>query len=145
MTAPRMARRIVAPTFGGPEVLTLVEEELPQAGPGQVTIEVRAAGVNPADHKGFAGLRSRDESRLPGARVIGTAGEHSFDMVRRFGAEPVAYGAGLEDRVREAAPDGIDAALDCIGTDEAVEVSLALAPSKDRIVTIAAQGRARQD
>jgi NADPH:quinone reductase-like Zn-dependent oxidoreductase len=94
---------------------------------------------------GAVGVSVLQQARLLGARVIGTAGEHSFDVVRRFGGEPVAYGEGLEERVRQAAPDGIDAALDCVGTDEAVNVSLALAPSKDRIVTIAAQGRARQD
>ncbi|MFB7652575.1 MULTISPECIES: NADP-dependent oxidoreductase [unclassified Streptomyces] len=35
--------------FGGPEVLRLIDAEEPQAGPGQVRIAVRAAGVNPAD------------------------------------------------------------------------------------------------
>jgi NADPH:quinone reductase-like Zn-dependent oxidoreductase len=85
------------------------------------------------------------QARLLGLRVIGTAGERNFDVLRGFGAEPVAYGPGLEQRVRDAAPGGIDAALDTVGTDEAVDVSLALVPSKDRIVTIAAQGRARQD
>lgn len=35
--------------FGGPEVLELVEVDEPHAGPGQVRIAVRAAGVNPVD------------------------------------------------------------------------------------------------
>ncbi|TDE52809.1 NADP-dependent oxidoreductase [Nonomuraea mesophila] len=35
--------------FGGPEVLEVVDAEEPHAGPGQVRIAVRAAGVNPAD------------------------------------------------------------------------------------------------
>jgi NADPH:quinone reductase-like Zn-dependent oxidoreductase len=35
--------------FGGPEVLRLVEAAEPHAGPGQVRIAVRAAGVNPVD------------------------------------------------------------------------------------------------
>ncbi|EOD69725.1 NADP-dependent oxidoreductase [Amycolatopsis vancoresmycina] len=35
--------------FGGPEVLRLVDAEEPHAGPGQVRIAVRAAGVNPVD------------------------------------------------------------------------------------------------
>ncbi|AXB47509.1 NADP-dependent oxidoreductase [Amycolatopsis albispora] len=35
--------------FGGPEVLELVDAEEPHAGPGQVRIAVRAAGVNPVD------------------------------------------------------------------------------------------------
>lgn len=35
--------------FGGPDVLELVDAEEPHAGPGQVRIAVRAAGVNPVD------------------------------------------------------------------------------------------------
>ncbi|GHF54837.1 oxidoreductase [Streptomyces mashuensis] len=35
--------------YGGPEVLSLDEAEEPHAGPGQVRIAVRAAGVTPAD------------------------------------------------------------------------------------------------
>jgi NADPH:quinone reductase-like Zn-dependent oxidoreductase len=48
---------------------------------------------------------------------------------------PVTYGDGLVDRLA-----GFDnaAALDCVGTDEAVEVSRAVVPDPDRIVTIAA-------
>ncbi|MFE4371097.1 NADP-dependent oxidoreductase [Streptomyces sp. NPDC056835] len=35
--------------FGGPDVLQLIDAEKPHAGPGQVRIAVRAAGVNPVD------------------------------------------------------------------------------------------------
>ncbi|MER8000246.1 NADP-dependent oxidoreductase [Streptomyces sp. NPDC095613] len=35
--------------FGGPDVLRLVDAEEPHAGPGQIRIAVRAAGVNPVD------------------------------------------------------------------------------------------------
>src|SRR5260370_26928005 len=52
--------------------------------------------------------------------------------------------APVSRRVRAAAPDGIDAALDLIGTDEAVDVSLELVPDRARIATIAAFGRAGQ-
>ena len=37
------------------------------------------------------------------------------------------------------------AALDCVGTDEAVDVSLALVADRGRIVTIAAAQRAKDD
>jgi NADPH:quinone reductase-like Zn-dependent oxidoreductase len=37
--------------FGGPEVLELVEEPLDEPGPGEVRVELRAAGLNPADFK----------------------------------------------------------------------------------------------
>ncbi|MER7674552.1 NADP-dependent oxidoreductase [Kitasatospora sp. NPDC096128] len=35
--------------FGGPEVLRLVDAEVPRPGPGRIRIAVRAAGVNPVD------------------------------------------------------------------------------------------------
>jgi NADPH2:quinone reductase len=59
------ARRVIAPRYGGPEVLEVVEEEVTQAGPGQVTIEVRAAGLNPADYKMVEGAYSKDPDGLP--------------------------------------------------------------------------------
>lgn len=37
--------------YGGPEVLRVADVDEPHAGPGQVRIVVRAAGVNPADWK----------------------------------------------------------------------------------------------
>jgi len=45
-----IARAVVAPTYGGPEVLEVREVEVPDPGAGEVTIEVRAAGLNPVDH-----------------------------------------------------------------------------------------------
>jgi NADPH:quinone reductase len=94
---------------------------------------------------GAVGVSVLQQAALVGARVVGTAAEGRFDVVRRYGGIPVVYGDGLEERVREAAPDGVVAALDCVGTDEAVDVSLALVPDRGRIVTIAAVGRARAD
>ncbi len=42
-------KAIRAHSFGGPEVLQLETVEDPVPGPGEVVVEVRAAGVNPAD------------------------------------------------------------------------------------------------
>ena len=94
---------------------------------------------------GAVGVSVLQQAALLGARVIGTASESSFDVVRSYGATPVTYGDGLAQRVRDAAPDGVVAALDCVGTDEAVDVSLALVADRDRIVTIAAPQRAQAD
>ncbi len=240
-----MAQRWVATAPGGPEVLVLEEYDVPSPGPGEVTIEVRAAGVNPADTKhigrgdpadfpkpvgyevagvvtevgpgtgfsagqdviayrvtggwasaltvpatdvfskpdrlsfeaaanlllvgatasemldvtrvapgeailvhaasGAVGASVLQQAALLGARVVGTASERNFELLRHYGGIPVAYGDGLERRVRDAAPDGVAAALDCIGTDEAVDVSLALVADRSRIVTIAAGHRAESD
>ena len=85
------------------------------------------------------------QARELGVRVIGTASEARFDVVREFGGIPVAYGDGLEQRVREAAPEGIAAAIDTVGTDEAIDVSLALVDERKRILTCAAAARAQTD
>lgn len=71
-----------------------------------------------------------------GATVIATASPERHEQLRALGAVPVAYGDGLEDRVREAAPGGVTVALDCAGTDEAIATSLALVADRDRIATI---------
>jgi NADPH2:quinone reductase len=245
------ARRWVAADFGGPEVLQEVESELPSPGQGQVTIEVRAAGMNPADYKhiapgqdrrllplsigfeaagvvtaigpdtrlasgggaigdevlasvisggyasavtipasdvfakpasldfaeaanlllagttaaemlhvtnvaagdvillhgaaGAVGLSALQQARLLGAQVIGTASEANFDLITSYGGVPVTYGDGLRDRVRQAAPDGVTAALDTVGSDEAVGVSLAQVRDRRRIVTLTAFGRAEAE
>jgi len=246
------AKAVVAASYGGPEVLEVRDVEVPAPGPGEVTIEVRAAGLNPVDYKLFSGARGADPDALPlpvglevagvisalgdgaeiatgggavgdevlafrvtggyasslnvpardvfakpatldfpeaanlllvggtaadmlrvvpvragttvvihgasgavgvsllqqleplGVRAIGTASEGNFDEVRRFGGIPVTYGPGLEERLRELAPDGFSAAYDCVGTDEAVAVSLALV-NPENLVTIAAAGRAAED
>ncbi|ARH89131.1 MULTISPECIES: NADP-dependent oxidoreductase [Streptomyces] len=73
-----------------------------------------------------------------GVTVIGTASPANHDFLRTLGAVPVAYGAGLADRVRAAAPQGVDAVFDAAGHD-ALPVSIALrGGTTDRIVTIAA-------
>lgn len=94
---------------------------------------------------GAVGVSLLQQAALIGARVVGTASAGSFARVERYGGAPVAHGPGLEQRVRDAAPGGVAAALDCIGTDEAIDVSLALVADRDRIATIAAPQRARAD
>lgn len=84
---------------------------------------------------GAVGVAVLQLAALDGVRVVGTASTASFDRVERFGGVPVAYGDGLADRVQRFP---IVAALDCVGTDEAVEVSRAVVPDLERVVTIAA-------
>jgi NADPH:quinone reductase-like Zn-dependent oxidoreductase len=51
-------RAIGQDTFGGPEVLRVIEVERPEPGPAEVLVRVRAAGVNPTDawHRASGGL-----------------------------------------------------------------------------------------
>jgi NADPH2:quinone reductase len=244
-----MSLVVVATAFGGPEVLSIIEQPTPEPGPGEARLEVRAIGVNPIDGKLYSGAFGADPARLPlrlgseaagvvtavgpdatgpagpvsvgdeviayrapgayatelvlpaqalvpkpagldwaaaaglmlagatawhalaatdvgagdtvlvhgaaggvglivvqlavgrGATVLATASPARHDVLRELGAVPVTYGDGLADRVRAAAPAGIDAALDLIGTDEAIDVSLELVADRARIATIAAAGR----
>lgn len=94
---------------------------------------------------GAVGVSVLQQAAHRGIRVIGTSSEARFDEVRRFGGIPVRYGAGLAERVRAVADTPIAAALDAVGTDEAVDTSLELVSDRERIVTIAAQARADND
>ncbi|QTE29812.1 quinone oxidoreductase family protein [Pengzhenrongella sicca] len=85
-------------------------------------------------------------ARSRGARVIGTAGRANHEYVMDLGATPVVYGPGLADRVRAAAGGVVDAAIDTVGTNEALDVSVAVVHDRKRIATIAgfAHGAALQ-
>ncbi|MCO5974131.1 NADP-dependent oxidoreductase [Actinoallomurus soli] len=86
---------------------------------------------------GGVGVFAVQLARLAGATVIGTASPGTFEFLRQVGAEPVAYGAGLADRVRALAPGGVTAATDLFGTETA-EAALALGVAPERISTVAA-------
>jgi len=60
--------------FGGPEVLTLEEIPTPKPGPGEVLVQVRAAGVNPYDTYMRAGTYAVKPSLpyTPGSDAAGT-------------------------------------------------------------------------
>ncbi|MET7756312.1 NADP-dependent oxidoreductase [Streptomyces sp. NPDC005389] len=90
-----------------------------------------------------------------GVTVIGSASASNHAYLRELGAIPVAYGEGLADRVRAAAPDGVDAVFDAAGhgvLPVAIELLGGVGPggvgpdgdgpygdgaAKERIVTIA--------
>ncbi|HEY3511907.1 NADP-dependent oxidoreductase [Kribbella sp. NPDC051137] len=236
-------RAVVFSEYGGPEVLEVQDVPEPHAGPGQVRIKVRAAGVNPYDTKirrGFTkdfapakfpavpgfevagvvdeagdgaafavgdevvgwseggayaeyalggnlarkpaglsweqavgvpvagetaqrvldllGVRSGETILIHGAAgavgsvavqlakaagltVVGTASPANHEYLRSIGAIPVGYGDGLLERVREAAPQGVDAVFDTAGKG-GLQESIELRGGTERIVTIADFGAA---
>jgi len=71
-----------------------------------------------------------------GATVIGTASAANHDYLAALGIIPTAYGAGLVERVRALAPNGVDAVFDVAGKG-ALPDSIELRGGTDRIVTIA--------
>jgi len=71
-------RAVVHTRTGEPgEVLSVVETDEPHAGPGEVRIVVRAAGVNPIDWKLVTGLMggAPDRPRVPGIDAAGLVDE----------------------------------------------------------------------
>ena len=227
--------------YGGVEVLNVVEVPMPEPGPGQVLVEVKAAGINPGEAKiregllhsrwpatfpsgqgsdlagivaqtgpGVTGFAEGDEvigftdirashaeyvlaeagnltarpagvpweaagslfvvgatayaavravalttgdtvvvsgaaggvgsvtvqlARRAGATVIGLASPANHDWLRGHGVIPVSYGAGVADRIRQAAPK-VDAFIDTFGGDY-VQLALDLGVQPEPIDTIA--------
>jgi len=71
-----------------------------------------------------------------GITVIGTAAEGDIERVTGLGATAVRYGDGWAERIRAAAPGGVDAVFDAAGAGllgDAIE----LAGDVDRVITIA--------
>lgn len=78
-----------------------------------------------------------------GARVIGTASPLNLQYLRSLGAEPVAYGEGMEERVRALAPEGVDLALDVAGNGILPDL-VKLAGGPQHVITLADFDGARQ-
>jgi len=111
-----------------------------------VTEAVREEVVLLHGASGAVGVSVLQQAALRGIRVIGTTSARRAEVVRSFGGLPVEYGEGLARRVKRVMSENgiasVDAALDAAGTQEAVDVSLALVPDRARIVTIAAPAAA---
>src|SRR3954470_8370944 len=67
-------RAVVITEHGGPEVLQVQERPDPPVGPGEVRIEVKAAGINFADTMARTGLYP-DAPKLPSVVGYEVAGE----------------------------------------------------------------------
>jgi NADPH:quinone reductase-like Zn-dependent oxidoreductase len=86
-------RKVSYAEFGGPEVLRLIDAEEPHAGPGQVRVAVRAAGVNPVDWRIREGQKlSAHPVELPAGVGLDAAG-----VVDEVG--PGVTGAAVGDHV----------------------------------------------
>src|SRR5277367_2040843 len=78
-----ISRAVVYARSGGPEVLTVVDRQVRDPGPGEVAIRVHRSGVNPTDWKSRqgGGPSAVSERRVPGqdgAGVVAAAG-HGVD------------------------------------------------------------------
>lgn len=112
--------------YGGPEVLRLDDVPEPAAGPGEVLLRVRAAGVNFADTQRRSG-KARHQVPLPatlgseaagvivavgagvnpmlhGLRAVGLASEAQAELVRMPASEVVLLPDGVDFEVGAALP-----------------------------------------
>jgi len=81
--------------------------------------------------------------RMREATVIGIASEDNHAWLLAHDVIPVEYGDGLEERVRAAAPRGVQAFIDTFGP-EYIDLALALGVPPERIDTITAFERAAE-
>jgi NADPH:quinone reductase-like Zn-dependent oxidoreductase len=75
-------------------------------------------------------------ARLRGITVIGTASAQKHGYLRELGALPTTYGPGLAERVRELAPQGVDAALDLAGSGIILEL-IGIVGDPSRVLSVA--------
>ena len=99
-----------------------------QLEPGETVVVSGAAGG--------VGSLAVQLARRAGATVIGLASDGNHEWLESHGVVAVAYGAGVADRIRAAAPGGVDAFIDTYG-DGYVELAIALGVAAERIDTIA--------
>jgi NADPH:quinone reductase len=110
---------------------------------------VRAVGAGPGDTvavsaaAGGVGTIVVQLLRVRGAQVLGIASPANADWLTAHGAVPVAYGEGLAEWLRDAAPNGIDAFIDLFGP-EYVQLAADLGISPDRIDTIISREKAEE-
>ncbi len=126
----------VAPGSGGYAEFTLVTATAAAHKPAQVsfndaaTLPVAAAtaydGVTQLGLKegqtllingigGGVGVAAAQIARDLGINVIGTASEDKRALVETLGATLVPYGDGVDERIKQILPDGVDAILDLAG------------------------------
>lgn len=136
-------RKIVQNTTGGPEVLVTADAPAPAAGPGEVVVAVRAAGINPVDaavREGLFPLLGEAPFTL-GWDIAGevtevgegvgdlTVGDSVFGMPR-FPAEAAAYAQFADAPADELAPTP-----DALSTVEAGGLPLAGLTAWQALVT----------
>jgi NADPH:quinone reductase len=80
---------------------------------------------------------------LRGVRVLGIASADNAEWLRAHDVVPVEYGDGLADRLRQAAPDGVDAFIDLFGPDY-VQLAVDLGVPVERINTIISFAKAAE-
>lgn len=83
---------------------------------------------------GGVGVAATQIARALGLTVVGVASEGKKDFVEELGAVHVPSGPDLAERVRAAAPDGVDAVFDLVG-GEVLEAAATLLDDRTKLIT----------
>jgi NADPH:quinone reductase len=102
-------RAIQIESFGGPEVLQLIELPIPEPGPGEVLIEVSLAGVNFADTHTRTNTYVRKASLplVPGTEVVGVRSDTGERVIAITGQGGYAEYAIASEELVFPVPDGL--------------------------------------
>lgn len=92
---------------------------------------------------GGVGIPTLQLAVARGLRVVGTASAAKHGLLAGLGAVPVAYGDGVADRIRAAAPDGVDAVFDLVGGD-ALRTVAELVADRSRVLSVADKALVKQ-
>ncbi|MFI6334921.1 NADP-dependent oxidoreductase [Streptomyces sp. NPDC050535] len=95
--------------------------------PSGATVLITGAG-------GGVGVAATQIARALGLRVVGVASDGKKDFVESLGAVHVPSGPELAERVRAAAPDGVDAVFDLVG-GEVLEAAATLLTDPRKLIT----------
>jgi len=115
-------KRVVVDHFGGPEVLTVIDDEVPRPGPGEARVRVLAAGVSYTD----AMLRVGSYLGVPKAPF--TPGYELVGVVEELG--PGCARLRVGDRIGALTVWGADAERVCVPEVNAVEVPEDIDPAQ---------------
>jgi NADPH2:quinone reductase len=104
--------------------------------PAGATLLVNGAG-------GGVGIAAVQLARARGLVVMGTASPAKHDLIASYGATPVAYGRGVAERIRAAAPAGVDAVFDLAG-GESLRTVAELTEDPSRVRSVADKELAKE-
>lgn len=115
-------KRVLIDRFGGPEVLQVVEDEVPRPGPGEVRVGVLASGVS------FTDAQIRAGTYLGGPKPPFTPGYELVGVVEEIG--PGCSRLRVGDRIGALTVWGANAERVCVPEKYAVDVPEDLDPAE---------------
>jgi NADPH2:quinone reductase len=126
MQASQYNRRIVVPRYGGPEVMTLVEEPVPEPRPGEIRVRIAVSGV------GYPDVLIREGTYPGGPKPPFTPGYEFVGTVDKIGEGVIGFELG--ESVAAISVYGSHATYLCVPSWGLVPVPAGLDPAGVAVV-----------